>query len=159
MQANSTDKKTFQLTDEGRLIGEIIYQTMFFLKADIKIPNSEDYKILPVGFFKTSIIVTQQDAEIARLVMNWKGQIVITFYDGQEFLLKLNGVFKNNYSVENQDGEKLITLIPKFNWGSFQYNYEISSELNTNQNHNNSLLLALSVYATNYFIAAMSGSV
>lgn len=157
MKAQSTDNKTFQLTENGEQLGELIYENMFFLKAEIKLANSELYEIKPVGFFGTSIAITKNGADIASLVMNWRGQIVITFQNGQEYVLKLNGLFYNKYIIENKAGEKLIQLEPQFNWRQFHYNYDISYNI-TNDNKKDILLLLLAVYAANYFIACMSGA-
>ena len=92
MEAKSTDKRTFQLTENGQQLGELIYENLFSLKAEIKLTNAELYEIKPVGVFGTSITVTKNGTEIANLKMNWRGQIVFTFQDGQEFVLKAKGI-------------------------------------------------------------------
>lgn len=154
MEAKSTDRKTFQLIEDGQQLGELIYENLFFLKAEIKLANSELYNIKPVGIFGTSIIVTKNGTEIADLKMNWRGQIVFTFQDGQEFVLKANGMFYNKFIIENKDGEKLIQFDPKFNWSKFNYNYDITYD----KKPQDVLFVLLGVYASNYFIATMSGA-
>ena len=158
MEANSTDKKTFQLTEDGKQLGELIYENLFFLKAEIKLQNSELYELAPVGFFGTSIAVTKNGNKIASLVMTWGGQIVITFQDGREFVIKLNGLFHNKYTIENKDGEKLIQLEPKFNWRAFHYNYNITYSIENDNRPADNLLILLGVYAANYFVATISGA-
>ena len=153
MEANSTDNKTFQLIENGQQLGELIYENLFFLKAEIKLANAELYKIKSLGFFGTSITVTKNETEIANLKMNWRGQIVFNF-QGQEFVLKATGMFYNKYIIENKDGEKLIQFDPKFNWSKFQYNYNITY----NEKPQDFLFVLLGVYASNYFIASMSGT-
>ena len=118
MKVECTDKKTFRLTDQAQLLGELTYKNFFSYKAEITLTNSERYEIKPVGFFGTSITVTKNETEIANLKMNWKGQIVMTFQDGQEFVFKAKGVFHNKYVIENKEEEKLIQFDPKFNLGS-----------------------------------------
>ena len=154
MEAKSTDTKTFQLSENGLTLGELIYENLFFLKAEIKLANSELYEVKPVGIFGTRITVTRSGTEIASLVMNWRGQIVFNFQDGQEFVLKARGTFYNKYVIENKDQEMLIQFDPKFNWSKFQYNYDISYD----KKPQNLLLVLLGVYAANYFIATMSGA-
>jgi|SRR5690606_1788125 len=158
MEANSTDNKTFQLTENGQQLGELIYENLFFLKAEIKLLNSELYDLAPVGFFGTSVAVTKNGNEIASLVMNWRGQIVITFQDGQEFVIKLIGLFSNKFIIENKDQEKLIQLELKFNWREFHYNYNITYDITNDNIPKDNLLLLLGVYAANYFVATMSGA-
>jgi hypothetical protein len=158
MEIKSTDKKTFQLTENGQQLGELIYENLFFLKAEIKLANAEVYQIKPVGFFGSSIAVTKNGTEIAKLVMTWRGQIVFTFQDGEEFVLKLVGIFANKYILENKDEEKVIQFEPQFNWRNFQYNYNISYNITYDKIPHGVLLVLLGVYATNYFIASMSGA-
>src|SRR5690606_3863328 len=125
MEAKSTDKKTFQLTENGLLLGELLYENMFFLKAEIKLANLEHYEINPVGFFGTSISITKEGTEIANLKMNWRGQIVITYQDEEEFVLKAKGMLQDNYILENKHQEKLIEFDPTFNWKNFDYKFSI----------------------------------
>ena len=155
MEAKSTDKKTLQLTENGQQLGELIYESLFSLKAEIKLTNSDLHEVYPVGVFGTSITVAKNGKEIANLKMNWRGQIVFSFQDGQEFVLKAKGIFfHNKYILENKDEEKLIQFDPKFNWSKFDYNYDITYD----KKPQNILLVLLGVYASNYFIACMSGA-
>ena len=156
MEAKSIDRKTLQLTENGHPLGELIYENLFsFLKAEIKLTNADLYEINPAGIFGTSITVTKNGTEIANLKMNWRGQIVFSFQDGQEFVLKAEGIFHNKYILENKDQEKLIQFDPKFNWSKFDYNYDIVYD----KKPQDILLVLLGVYASNYFIASVSGAI
>lgn len=93
MNAHSKDRKTFLLSDNDQLLGELIYETPFYLKAEIKMPDTETYKLAPVGFFGTSVSVTKDGNKIVSLSMSWNGKIIITFQDGREYALKLSGLF------------------------------------------------------------------
>lgn len=158
MNANSKDRKTFQLTDNDQLLGELIYETPFYLKAEIKMPNTENYKLAPVGFFNSSIAVTKGENKIASLSMSWNGKIVITFQDDREYALQLSGLFQSQMILENKNQEKVIQFEPKFNWRDFYYQYNIDYDVtNVNESKDN-LLLLLGVYAANYFIATISGA-
>lgn len=158
MEAKTTDKKTFQLTENGETIGEIVYENLLFLTAKINLSDSGSYDVAPVGFFGTSIAVTQNGAPIANLVMSWNGQIVITFQDGQAFCLKLSGIFSNKFIVENKDKEKLLQIESKFNWREFQYSHEIIYNVEYPNKPDRSLLSILCIYSVNCFIATMSGA-
>jgi hypothetical protein len=154
MEAKSIDQKTFQLTENGQQAGKLVYENLYYLKAEIELTNSERYEVKPTGIFGTSITVKKNGIEIANLKMNWRGQVVFSFQDGQEFILKATGVFHNKYIVENKNEEKLIQLDPTFNWSKFQYNYNITY----NEKPQDMLLVLLGVYASNYSIASMSGA-
>src|SRR5688572_12805560 len=130
MEAKSTDRKTLQLTENEQLLGELVYENLFFLKADIKLANGDLYQLKQVDFFGTSVTVTKNKTAIADLKMNWRGQIVFTFENGQEFVLKAKGFFHNKYILENKDEESLIQFDPKFNWSQFNYHYHIQYNKN-----------------------------
>ena len=155
MKVECTDNKTFRLTDNEQLSGELAYKSLFSYTAEITLDHSDHYQITSVDFFGTSMAVTKNESEIANLKMNWKGQIVMSFQDGQEFLFKAKGVFHNQYVIENKEEEELIRFDPKFSWGKFNYNYEISFD----KKPPNLLFVLLGVYAANYYIAAVAGSI
>ena len=154
MEAKSIDKKTFQLIENQRLLGELVYSDFFYSKAEIKLSNSETYQIKAVGIFRTNTIVTKNGAEIANLKMNWRGQIVIAFQDGQEYLLRGKGMFYSKYVVENKEQEMLIQFEPKFKWKKFRYNYNITYNIVQEE----VLLILLGLYASNYIINSTSGA-
>lgn len=158
MQANSTDKRSFQLVENNAQLGEIVYENLFFTNAKLNLPEALPYEIKPVGFFSSRLSVTQNGQEIASLAMTWSGHIAIQFANGEEFVLKLSGFFQNNYTLENKNGEKLIQFEPKFNWRSFHYMYNIHYNITLGENPQNVLLVLLGVYSCNYFIACMSGA-
>lgn len=158
MNANSKDRKTFLLSDNDQSLGELIYETPFYLKAEIKMPNTETYQLAPVGFFGTSVAVTKDGNKIASLSMSWNGKIIITFQDEREYALKLSGLFQSQMILENKNQEKVIQFEPKFNWRDFYCKYDIDYDITNTNEPKDSLLLLLGVYAANYFIATISGA-
>jgi hypothetical protein len=158
MNAHSKDRKNFQLLDNEQLLGELIYDTPFYLKAEIKMPNAKTYKLAPVGFFGTSVAVTKDGNKVASLSMSWNGKIIITFQDEREYALKLSGLFQSQMILENKNQEKVIQFEPKFNWRDFYCKYDIDYDITNTNEPKDSLLLLLGVYAANYFIATISGA-
>jgi hypothetical protein len=154
MEAKCSDSKTFQLIDNEQVIGEISYEQLFKLHGTIKLGNDVPYEIKTEGVFSTTIHVRQNTIEIATLKMNWRGQIVIAFVSGEQFVLKPKGVFSSNYVLENEAQEPLIQYEPSFNWKKFNYNYFINFE----ENPNNNLLILIGIFATNYYISTLSGA-
>lgn len=158
MKAHSIDKKTFQLADDEQILGELNYDTPFYLKAEIKMPNTDTYELAPVGFFGTSVAVIKDGNKVASLSMSWNGKIIITFQDDREYALKLSGLFQSKMILENKNHEKVIQFEPKFNWREFHCNYDITYDITNDNEPKNSLLLLLGIYAANYFIATISGA-
>jgi hypothetical protein len=151
MKIQCIDKKTFELTDSLEKLGHITYDGLFSFKANAIVGN-DNYKITPIGIFNTTISVTKNGTEVANLKMNWKGHIIISFQNGQEFILKATGTFLNKYVLEDKDQQKLMLLNPDFNWAKFSYNYSISYD----NKPQDILLVLLATYSANYCIAAMS---
>ena len=154
MQVKCSDKKTFNLFSNDQVVGVLDYKDSFFLKADLEIPGSGQYEIRPQGIFGTRINVTKNEIETATLKMNWKGQVVISFPYGQEYVLKSKGFFQNIYVLENDMGESLLQFEPKFNWSKSTYSYTLSYDKAPRE----ILLVMLALYAANYFIAMMTGT-
>jgi len=158
MNAHSKDRKNFQLIDNEKLLGELIYDTPFYLKAEIKMPNTETYELAPVGFFGTSVAVTKDGNKVASLSMSWNGKIIITFPNDREYALKLSGLFQSKMILENKNQEKVIQFEPKFNWRDFYCNYDITYDITNDNEPKDNLLLLLGVYSANYFISTISGA-
>ena len=153
MKIVCTDKKTFELTDDSEKLGQLSYVGFFSSKANAIVGN-DTYKITPTGIFSTTISVTKDGTEVANLKMNWKGHIVISFQNGQEFILKATGTWLNKYVLEDKNQQKIILLDPGFNWAKFSYNYSISYD----HKPQDILLVLLATYSANYHIAAMASA-
>ncbi|MFZ1789967.1 MAG: hypothetical protein WAT92_16740 [Saprospiraceae bacterium] len=158
MTANSIDKKTFQVSDNDQFLGELIYENLFYQKAQIKMANSTMYQIKPVGIFQTSIAINQNEAEVAQLVMNWSGEIVISFTDHRAYVMKMNQFYFGKYILENKSQEKILQIEPQFDWRSFHNQKDINYHITENDHAKDPLLLLLCVYATNFFISSASGA-
>jgi hypothetical protein len=94
------------------------------------------------------------------MAMNWRGDIVISYQDGKEYVLKLNKFLDGEYMLENEKEEAIIQLSPNFIWREFHYRNDIDYNITTTDevNAKDLLLLMLGVYSTNLFITTMSGS-
>lgn len=151
MRIQCTDRKTFELSDDSKPLGAVTYDSLFSLKANATIGNNL-YVVTPKGIFSTTISVTKMGAEIASLQMNWKGNIIISFSKGEEYLLKATGLFLNKFVLEDKDQQKIMILDADFNWSKFSYNYTIAYD----NKPQDILLVLLASYGANYFIASMS---
>ncbi len=155
MKIECNDQKTFKLSEEDNILGQIVYKSIFSDKADITLADSGNYTIKPAGVFTDKIAVLDNGAEIACLKMNWKGHIIIDFASGEKFIFKTKGTFHCKYVIENKEGETLIQYEPHFNWSKFNYNYDVLY----NERPSNLLLVLLGAYVANYKIVIMSGAV
>ncbi len=157
MEAHSINRKTFQLTENGKELGRLIYKDFLFLKAQIHLSDSEIYTLAPIGFFGTSIALLQGESEMARLTVSWSGDIVIVFPDGEEYILKLKGVFRKILVLEDKKGKTAIQLDLKFRWKTFCYSYTITHGVESQDKVKDALLILLGIYSANYLMSAMGG--
>ena len=153
MKIQSTSTNAFELMDGSEKLGQINYDSLFSYKATAIVGN-DDYEIKPIGIFSTNISVAKNGSEIANMQMNWKGHIIISFHNGQEYILKTTGTFLNKYVLEDKDQQKLILLDPDFNWSKFSYNYNISYD----HKPQDILLVLLATYSANFYLSMMAGT-
>lgn len=151
MEIKCIDHKTFELTDNSENVGHLIYDGLLSYKANAIVGN-EHYKITPIGIFSTTIYITKDGTELAKMQMNWKGHITISFQNGKEFILKATGTFLNKYVLEDKDQQRLMSLDPDINWAKLNYDYSISYD----NKPQDILLVLLATYSANYYVAAMS---
>lgn len=153
MKIHCANMKTFELVDGSETLGHIHYDSLFSYKAEARAGN-DHYTITPKGIFNTTVSVAQHSAEVATMQMSWKGQIILSFKDGKEYLLKPAGTFLSKYVLEDAGKQAILLLDPDFNWSKFSYNYNISYDTTPHD----ILLVLLATYAANYYISAMAGA-
>ncbi|MFD0748757.1 hypothetical protein ACFQZS_01300 [Mucilaginibacter calamicampi] len=153
MKIQCINSKTFELTDGSERSGQIIYDSLFSYKAHI-IMGKDEYEINPSGIFSTTICVTKNGTEVANMQMNWKGHIIISFTNGEEYLVRATGTFLNKFVVENKDHQKLMMFDSDINWSKLSYNYNILFD----DKPKDILLILLAAYSANYNMALMSAA-
>lgn len=154
MRIQYTDKKTFELIDSSeRKLGQVAFDGLMSYKASLVIGNDNSYKIVPKGFFDTTIFVTKNDMEIARMSMSWKGHFNISFLKGREYTLKPTGNFLTKYLLEDSEKQKVLLLNPDFKWAKLNYNFTITYDTKPED----ILLVLLAAYSATYYIAVSAG--
>ena len=154
MKVICTDSKNFELFDNAEKLGRLTYKNWFSYSAELE-AGKEQYEIKPTGLLGATFAVTIDGADAATFKMNWKGQMTITFKDGQEFAFKRKSMLNSKYVVENAKEQEIIQFIPCFDWIKFKYSYDIFY----NDKTKNILLILLGIYCANYYIAISGGAV
>lgn len=153
MEIQCTNTKLFELIDGTNKLGQISYDGLLSYKASATAGN-DNYLITPTGLFSTAMQVTKNNVAIAHMQMNWKGNIIISFQNGKEFILKASGLLQSQYVLEDQHQQKLLLLDPDFNWAKFSYSYTVSFD----NKPQDILLVLLATYSANYYVSAMAGA-
>ena len=66
MKITRINRKTYQLTKNEQVLGQLTYKNSLSNKAEITLIDSAIYQIKPAGFFKSHVIVTKNEIEIAK---------------------------------------------------------------------------------------------
>lgn len=152
IKAISIDRNTYEISNDGELVGILIYDSPLKTKATIRLPGYEAYVIEANSGLGTTIHVKGEEGEVAELKLTWAGQISIKFHDLVEYSVKARGFMSNYFTILDKDKLEVIRLNPKFDWKTFKYNFEIVD----NTGVNNPLLLLISLYTCYYMMAMMS---
>lgn len=151
--AKPTRRRTYELTDEGRFLGKLVYRNLISIKADISLTNTDIYEFRPKTFWGTSVSISLNGNEIALLTSRWNDDILVQFLDGRHFVLKAKGFLKRSYAFSNKKGGISIQYIPKFNWKKFRHTYVIESD----HASADSFITLLGLYSTKYYLHMMAG--
>ncbi len=153
MKITYSGSKEFELNAlDGTFLGKLTYEGWSSTKASITTQFGEFYDIETKGFWTSYISIEKAGIEIAKLQRNWRSQIIIDILGNEEpmdYLFKSVGFWNESYIIEDRHKNVLLTLIPDFNWGKFNYDYEI--EVNPAfQNEIDEMKILLAVYCANY---------
>ena len=153
MKITYTGSKEFELNAlDGTFLGKIGYEGWSSTKAAITTQFGEFYDLQTKGFWTEHISVEKSGVEIAQLRRNWRSQIIIDMLGNEEeldYLFKSVGFWNESYIIEDRNKNCLVTLIPDFNWGKFNYDYEV--EINPDfAKETNEMMILLAVYCANY---------
>ena len=156
MKTQFIDNKTIQLMEDGQIYGQIIYKYENYIspKAQIKIPNSQILEINSLGVFGTSLSITHNEVELAKLKMSWSGQMVLTYVGGKEYIIRGKDLFLKCFLAEDINGELLIQFELSNEWKNFSYNYDILVA----KKPVDILFVLIGIYACNYLTSLASGA-
>lgn len=162
MKIQSTSAKgNFELSvDSGRkYITE--YDGWFSGKATSKI---DDYtlEIKANNIWCSKFIISKNSQKIGDIVFNWKGEIILTFFEGEKdetkFIMKPKGFWKVRFEVFDQDNVLLCIMATSGTWKSLRYDYDFEWTSETQKADVFSIDLFMSLgYAANLYVEMISG--
>ena len=156
--AKSSNSLDFEITQQEKIIGKIIYPSWFKFSAQIEISNSK-YQAEPKGFWGTTVEIKDGKDVILKFTMNWDGNILIQSYFENEksYIFKYAGFFKESFILTDEKGTELLIIKPKFKWNSLHYEYEIKTSLIFETLEKKDILLLNSSHCANYYMSMMMG--
>ncbi len=123
----------FEIFDEkGTLLTTFQYESLFSNNGKAELP-ARRLAIKPKNIWASKFDIFMNGVDKGDVVFNWKGQIIIRIdYDGREkiFLLKGRGLMNHHFILEDEMGIVTMAFMPRFNWSSFRYEYQVEVEPN-----------------------------
>jgi hypothetical protein len=150
MTIRCTSSRNFELKDDDRTIGTLIYSGPLSMNALLS-ADGKVYELTTAGIFDTGISIRYQGAEIGHMKMDWKGHMVIKFLMGDEYRLKFTGSWVTKYELQDRTGAALMQLKAEFNWRKLVNDYSVKLYAAPN-----TTLVLLAAFAANYYSAVVA---
>ncbi|MCF0072833.1 hypothetical protein LZD49_20300 [Dyadobacter sp. CY261] len=154
-QAKSTSSLSFDLTQNGGLIGKLSYKSWFTFHALVEMANHPTYQLEPKGFWGTTIELKEADNRLLTFTMNWDGDIVLqTYFNRQEkgYLFKHRGIFKESFVLIDQDSNELLVMKPELKWKNLTYDYQLTTADRFESLARKELFLLTCLHCANYYV-------
>ncbi|MBK8945329.1 MAG: hypothetical protein IPM32_08680 [Ignavibacteriae bacterium] len=146
--------KNFSLTNNEKLLGKLIYEHWYSLKANVELIDKL-FKIEPKGFLGTTVEVKDSDKIYLSFTMSWNGNIVITSKlekKVKHYFFKHKGILKDNYLVMDENDKELMVVRPSIKWSKFNYEFSISTSDTFEKFNNKEILLITIAHCANYYL-------
>jgi len=159
-QAKSSNSLSFELTKGGQPAGKLSYKSWFKFNALIEISGNISYQVEPKGFWGTTIELKDNEKVLLKFKMNWNGEIVIETYFNdlsKGYTFRHKGIFKESYTLADQEGVELLVMKPDIKWTKLLYEYQITTSDNFESLPGKEILLMISLHCANYYVSMMTG--
>jgi hypothetical protein len=158
-KATSANSKNFILTQNNVQLGELIYPKWYTFNAEIILADKSVYKLVPQGFWESSIQLKKDDDTLLEFKLEWKGIVFSINKNGatHDYLLKLKGLLSSKFVLVDSDDNELFEVECDFKWTKAEYDYFVSTTEKFDQFENKELLLLSFFHAINYYLKVSSG--
>ncbi len=159
-KANSLSLRSFSLTNNNKMVGELVYPKWYSFKADIIINDKTNYKFATKGRWKSKLVLQQDDKTLAELKMTWKGVVIKTKFDNKEqnYLLKAKTFLNRKYVLIDTDKNELVLADTDFQWKKLRCDYDITTTDEFEKLDNKEVLLFVILHGINYYQTIVAGA-
>lgn len=157
-----TDEESYTIFFNGESKGQLIFKNAFSSTAEIRLGSEAPYHFTPKGFWGSTIELRKEDALIAKLKMNWNGQMIIKTYQQDkvcDYALTHLGFFKNSFLLSNRDKQELVHVSLDSKWNMHKANYEFQCADCFQDEYRSDLLLFIVLYCAKYYYTQMSAAI
>ena len=154
----TVDKKNFELqNDEGFIAGRLTYSSNAFDKALIETKDEFRLQLIATGIWAVILNTSSTEQIITKIKVETGGIMSIRgFYKRKKYLFKKSANFKLRFSLFNNEGEDMLTLIPSVNWQKESHDYilQLNDEF---EKECDSFLILQAVHCANCSLSMMTG--
>src|SRR4051812_28263286 len=102
--------RTFNLTRDGQLLGEMTYVKWNPSKSAIMLATGESYQIKPKGFWRQTTEILQADQPIMSFRMRWRSIEIVTMNEPvpRTYHVKIKGLWKGDYQLLDESKQALL---------------------------------------------------
>ncbi len=153
--ANSINSQNFILTKNNLKVGELNYPKWYTFNAEVILSDNSKYQLKTTGIWDNKVELKQNEIKLLEFKMSWKGIIVKDFFDNTEktYLLKQTGLLNCKFILVDEENIELIVAEADFKGNSLNYDYNIETANEFDNNKNKELLLLTTLHCINYYIS------
>lgn len=144
-------------------LGRIVYTKWYSNnRADIYINENTTYRLVPRGFWQTTLEVFKEETSLLTVKSKFSGfTITKTIDTDRPYYFKSKGIFKKGYALMNYKNEMLFEITSNFSWKKMYPGFTIYCQDNFGNEDIEKLLIMLSVhfYRTVQNAAAASAAI
>jgi hypothetical protein len=151
-RAFSQSNRNFSLVHKDSLIGKLVYPNWFSGKADLIIDGKKVYEFVKKGFWSKRLELQQNGRVLIALQPRWRWVDFRTYFHQteQNYILKLNSFFNNQYVLLDNGKNELASFNSEFQWKKLKNDYTIITTAKFDTLENKELLLFSILYYINY---------
>lgn len=152
--------KGFTIRDETGDLIEVSYKSYFSSIAKTTFEGTE-IEIKPKNVWNSKFDIIKNNVDCGDIHFNWKGHIIIQFYDEtmleKKWLITPKGFTSRWFEVTDEQDELYIKISSKINWKSLKYNYDVEQQSMDISASDFLELLIYCAYGINLYMLQSSG--
>lgn len=122
-------KGNLAIQKDEQLVASLNYKSWMSRTASSEL-DDQSIQITAPSIWKSTYLISKAGKEIGSIKMNWKGNLVISYFldDGETYQLhfKLKGFWKQHYELTDEEGNILLIIRSQFLWRKFKYEYPVT---------------------------------
>lgn len=149
--------RVYKITQDDRDVAVLTYEKWSNRDAEIVMSSGSVYQVSADKLLSHIIEIKKNDVLIAKAEPNFKGDVMITYFEDEEadvYLFSRVINQNNDYVMRDLDGNNLIFIHQEFQWKTLSFFGSISLE----HDAINPVLMPITLYCANIFRSSYIGT-